>query len=178
MPQMLGMAARIADGIMMSDMPVPLAVDAIRVLDAGLAKHARQRPKFEANMFAAWHVCPDRDVAMAEARRWLVLRGIFRPPVLATFLDPDGVAQVMNNPDSFWQAFRSGSEWVEGVDDAVVQALAENLTFLATTDHLDSVIDKLRAFSAAGLGAISLRLYANPADSIRLIGRQILPNLT
>lgn len=48
--QMLRMAARCADGIMMSDMPPGPASQAIAILDAALAEHGRQRPAFATNV--------------------------------------------------------------------------------------------------------------------------------
>ena len=177
MPQMLRMSVRVADGIMMSDMPAALAADAVKQLDDGLACTRKSRPRFHTNMFAAWHVYPDEAAARAEARRWLVLRGIFRPWVLETFLDDAGVAQVMRNADAFWSAFRSGRDQVVGVDDAVLDALVDNLTFVGSTSDIGPLIGKLNALAAAGLGSVSLRLYERPAESIRLIGKEILPIL-
>ena len=85
--QMLRMAAGVADGIMMSDMPASLTAQTIATLDDGPegARHNRARPGFATNAFTAWHVYDDADEARREARRWLLLRGIFRPWLLADF---------------------------------------------------------------------------------------------
>ena len=175
--QMLRMAARVADGSMMSDMPVRLAAQAIARLDAALGQHGKQRPAFQTNAFAAWHVYPDRKAALAEAKRWLVLRGIFRPWVLAEFLDEPDVDLVMRNAEAFWAAFQDGSDVVEGVPASVLDTMVSNLAFIGTPDTLDAVSNKLQQFAGAGLDSIALRLYANPADSIRLLGDKILPAL-
>jgi alkanesulfonate monooxygenase SsuD/methylene tetrahydromethanopterin reductase-like flavin-dependent oxidoreductase (luciferase family) len=177
MQQMLGMSARVADGIMMSDMPPTLAADAIATLDRGLAKYSRSRPEFQTNCFAAWHVYEDFQEARREARRWLVLRGIFRPWLLAEFLTDKDVDLVMRSAPAFWQAFNTQSHIVEGVPDNVLDALVDNLTFTASVQELDQKIDKLREYSAAGLSGISLRLYHDPAESIRLLGERVLPAL-
>ena len=177
MEQMLRMAARVADGSMMSDMPVPLAAAAIHTLDAALRAHGKSRPGFRTSAFAAWHVYADRRHAFAEARQWLVLRGIFRPWVLGEFLDPADVDLVMNSAPAFWAAFRAGSAQVEGVPDTVLDALVEHLTFTGTPDELDLMIDKLLKFSMAGLDSVALRLYADPDQSIDLLGQRVLPAL-
>jgi len=177
MEQMLRMAARVADGSMMSDMPVPLAAGAIQSLDRALAAHDKRRPEFQTNAFAAWHVYEDRERALNEARQWLVLRGIFRPWVLAEFLDDDAVALVMRSADAFWTAFRTGSPIVEGISDDVLNAMVENLAFVGQPANIDSLIDKLRRFESAGLESIALRLYAEPAASIRMIGERLVPAL-
>lgn len=177
MEQMLRMAARVADGSMMSDLPVSLVAGAIDTLDGVLAKRGKQRPDFETSAFAAWHVYDDPEQALQEARRWLVLRGIFRPWVLEQFLDPDAVELVMRSADAFWAAFRSGSHRVEGVPDGILDALVHNLAFAGASAGIDKQIDRLRRYEAAGLGAIALRLYADPAASIRMIGDRVMSAL-
>ena len=177
MDQMLRMAARVADGSMMSDMPVPLAAAAIGALDTALGQYARQRPAFQTHAFAAWHLYDDRDRAIKEARQWLVLRGIFRPWVLSEFLDVDAVELVMSSADAFWTAFRTGSPVVEGVSDEVLDAMVENLAFAGSSADVDKQIEKLQKFAAAGVGAIALRLYAEPAASIKMIGERVVPAL-
>ncbi len=175
MPMMLRMAARVADGIMMSDMPVVLATEAIATLDAALASVDRSRDSFLTNMFSAIHLHQDRQVAVKEAKRWLVFRGIFRPNVLALFLDANEVQQVMTNEENFWAAFTAGSDQVEGVDDAVLDKLVEHVTLTGAADDVDAIIAKLKAYARVGLSHISLRLYANADATIRLIGSKILP---
>lgn len=176
-PQMLNMAARVADGIMMSDMPVALSATAIATLDDSLAAQGRARPDFATNAFTAWHVYADQRQARKEGRRWLLLRGIFRPWLLAEFLPPDEVQLVMDHRDAFIDAFRNGSSDVRGVPHAILDKLVDNVTLCGSTDNLDPKIDKLRAYAAAGLSAISLRLYAEPAASVRLLGERVLPAL-
>ncbi len=176
-PQMLRMAAGCADGIMMSDMPPGPATAAIATLDAALANSGKQRPAFHTTVFTAWHVHADRQQALREGRRWLLLRGIFRPWLLAEFLAPDDVALVMASQPAFARAFASGSHEVAGVPDRVLDALVDNVTVTGTTDNLAPVVAKLTHLKAAGLGGVALRLYADPAASIRLIGEKILPAL-
>lgn len=175
--QMLRMAASCADGVMMSDMPPGPASEAIRTLDGALADGGRRRPEFRTTAFTAWHVHADRRQALQEGRRWLLLRGIFRPWLLEQFLAPDDVALVMASEARFAQSFARGSPDVEGVPDRVLDALVENVTVAGTPDDLEPVLTKLRHLKAAGLGGIALRLYADPAASIRFIGERIVPEL-
>lgn len=177
MPQMLRMAARVADGVMMSDMPAGLAAEAVATLDTELGKYGESRPDFQTNAFAAWHVYASREQAFTEARQWLVLRGIFRPWVLREFLDDAGVEVVMGSRSAFWDAFRHGTGDVAGVPEQVLDALVENLTFAGCLGDLEEQIEKLKIYAAAGLSAISLRLYDNPAESIRLLGERVVPQL-
>lgn len=176
-PQMLSMAAGCADGVMMSDMPAGPAAAAISTLDAALAARGKTRPAFRTTVFTAWHVCADRQQALREGRRWLLLRGIFRPWLLAEFLAPDDVALVMASQPAFVRAFAAGSHEIDGVPDRVLDALVDNVTVSGTPDNLDPVLAKLRHLKDAGLGGVALRLYADPAASIRLIGERVVPAL-
>lgn len=175
--QMLRMSARVADGIMMSDMPPGPVARALNVLDGFLAVHGRSRPEFWTSVFTAWHVYPDPVAAWREARRWLVLRGIFRPWLLAEFLDERDVKLVMASRGAFLHAFQTGSHDVPGVPDRLLDALVGHLTICGTTDRLEPVIAKLRHLADAGVGSVALRLYADAAASIRLIGERIIPAL-
>lgn len=175
--QMLRMAAVAADGVMMSDMPPGPAAAALRTLRAALATAGRDAASFPTTVFTAWHVYPDREAARREARRWLLLRGIFRPWLLAGFLAPTEVDLVMASQPAFARAFAAGSDSVEGVPGRILDTLVDNVTVCGSTADLPAIIDHLRALKAAGLGGVALRLYADPAASIRLIGREIVPAL-
>jgi alkanesulfonate monooxygenase SsuD/methylene tetrahydromethanopterin reductase-like flavin-dependent oxidoreductase (luciferase family) len=175
--QMLRTAARVADGIMMSDMPPAPARRTLAMLDGFLAQHGRCRPAFWSSVFTAWHVYPDVTMARREARRWLLLRGIFRPWLLAEFLDEVEVQLVMASQPAFLQAFMAGSHDVHGVPDRVLDALVDHVTLCGSSERLDPLIAQLRNLKDAGLGSVALRLYTDPATSIRLIGERVVPAL-
>lgn len=175
--QMLRMAAAAADGVMLSDVPAGPAGEAMATLRAGLAAAGRAADGFPATVFTAWHVYPDRDAARREAKRWLLLRGIFRPWLLATFLAPDDVALVMASQAAFARAFAAGSHAVDGVPDRILDALVDAVTVCGGTDELPALVARLRHLKAAGLTGVALRLYADPATSIRRIGREVVPAL-
>ena len=176
-PQMLSMAAACADGSMLSDMPPGPASVAMGTLDSALQAGGRSRAAFDTTVFTAWHVYTDLEHARREARRWLLLRGIFRPWLLAEFLAPGDVDLVMKNQAAFARAFAAGSHIVDGVPERVLDALVDNVTICGSPDDLDPVLMKLRHLKDAGLGGVALRLYTDPAASIRLIGERILPAL-
>lgn len=176
-PQMLRMAAAAADGIMMSDVPPGPARGVVRTLDAALAANGKARPAFWTSVFTAWHVYDDLAEARAEAKRWLLLRGIFRPWLLAEFLEPKDVELVMASRAAFAKAFAAASDKVEGVPDRVLDALVDNVTLCGTPKDVEKLAAKLRALADAGLGGVALRLYARPEASIRLIGERLIPGL-
>ncbi len=170
--QMLAMAAGCADGIMMSDMPAASAARALATLDA-----AHPPPGFATTAFAALHLSGDAGHRVREARRWLLLRGLFRPWLLATFLDQEDVELVMSRRSAFVQAYQDGSGVVDGVPDRVLDALVDNLTISGSPEDPAPVLAKLRDLRRVGLGAIALRLYADPASTITFLGEVIQPAL-
>ncbi len=174
-PQMLRMAARVADGIMMSDLPVKNAAAAIATLDDALRASDKRRPAFQTSVFTAWHVYEDRQKAIREARQWLLLRGIFRPWLLQEFLAPEDVDLVMANRAAFAAAFAARDHHVAGVPDRILDTLVDRLTLTGDLRTLDQKLEKLGHFSEAGLGSIALRLYDDPAQSIRLLGERVVP---
>ena len=176
-PQMLRMAARRGDGIMLSDMPASMLPAALVEIDAGLASAGRNREGFPISNFMAWHVYQDRSQAYREGRQWLLLRGLFRPAILETFLQPADVNLVMASKAAFVDAFTQASDEVAGVPDSVLNALVANLTLAGSVAELDDKIAKLRALASAGLTEVALRLYQDPETSIRLLGNQVIPAL-
>lgn len=176
-PQMLRMAARAADGIMMSDLPVKHTALAIAALDEALRDNGKTRPPFQTNVFMAWHVYGDRERAVREARQWLLLRGIFRPWLLQEFLTRADVDLVMSNRAAFAEAFAARDHCVAGVPDRILDALVDHLTLTGDVATLDRKIEKLEHFAQAGLSSIALRLYDDPAQSIRLLGERVVPAL-
>jgi hypothetical protein len=78
---------------------------------------------------------------------------------------------------AFFDALRRRSPDIAGVPDRIIGLLVENLTSCAAISELDKEIERLRQFQAAGLTEIALRIYDNPADTIRLIGERVVPAL-
>ncbi|UCG73646.1 MAG: LLM class flavin-dependent oxidoreductase [Chromatiales bacterium] len=181
--QMLRMSARRADGVHMSDMPLPLVPDAVQKVTQALETHGRPVEGFEFNNFWAFHVKEDRTEAELEARSRLILRGMLKPMYISPFLNDADMQVVRENLQSFYKPFyereafcKSGGVF-ENVSESIVDTLVENLTLTATTAELDDRLEVLHEFASAGLTHITLGLHDNPADTIRLIGERVIPAL-
>ena len=177
MPQMLRMSARVAAGIMLSDMPAPLAGAAVGTANEAAAANGRDADSLWFGSFTALHIHDDVQLARNEARRWLLLRGLFRPWVLETFLATEDVNLIMQSQPAFLKAFVEGTHEIEGIPDALADKLVDELTLTAAADSLDGVIAELQALRAAGQTAACLRLYADPARTMRLLADRVLPEL-
>jgi len=176
MPQMLKMAGRVADGVMLSDLPAALARTALDTANSAAAARGRTVPLWSGS-FTAWHVYADESAARAEAKRWLLLRGLFRPWVLETFLEPAEVELVMTSQPAFAKAFREGSAEIEGIPAALADKLVDELTLTAALADIDRLVAELHEQQSAGLQSVSLRLYTDPAAGMRTIAERVLPAL-
>ncbi|UCG72697.1 MAG: LLM class flavin-dependent oxidoreductase [Chromatiales bacterium] len=171
-PQMLRMAAGVADGVMFSDLTEGRLHETFATLNAALTANERA-PGFHINNLYAWHVKTDRDAAAAEARRKLWVRGMVERWYIEPFLDAADVAQVENNMGGIIRAYRTNSPDIDDLPPALVQKLVDELTFCGDDSDLDGLIERLHVFAAAGVTEMGLRLYDDPADSMRLIADAI-----
>lgn len=174
---MLKMAPKVADGVMLSDKMVPQVREARAVIDAGLDAAGRPRAGFRLNNFWAWHVKESREEAQREARIWLALRGVLLRANHVYFMDEADCDLVEAKRQNFFAALRRRSPDIEDVPERIIATLVEHLTSCASIADLDKEIERLRQFEAAGLTEIALRIYDDPAATIRLLGERVVPAL-
>jgi alkanesulfonate monooxygenase SsuD/methylene tetrahydromethanopterin reductase-like flavin-dependent oxidoreductase (luciferase family) len=177
MPQMLRMAGRVADGVMLSDLRGALASQAISTARSAAVEQGRNPADLWFSSFTAWHVYPDLEQARNEAKRWLLLRGLFRPWVLQEFLEQSDIDRIMNSQPAFVKAFAEGSHVIEGIPDALADVLVDKLSLTATPNTLEPLIEELSNYKEAGLSSVSLRLYEQPVASMQLLAKKVLPAL-
>ena len=181
--QMLRMSARRADGLHMSDMPLPLVPNVLQKVAAALETHGRSPEGFEFNNFWAFHVKPDRREAELEARSRLILRGMLKEMYIEPFLKDDEVELVRSNLPSFYkpfydpETFRQAGGIFENIPEPVAETLVDSLTLTAGTDELDRRLEVLHDFAGAGLTHITLGLHDDADQAIRLIGERVIPAL-
>ena len=174
-PQMLRMAGRHSDGIHLSDIPLQLIPETLQTVANSLEAHDRTTVGFEFNNFWAFHVKRDRAEAVREARSRLVLRGMLDPHWISPFLDEAEIRDVRNNMPSFWTQLQKRDGVIDNVPEPLVDKLVESLTLTAAESELETRLDTLHDFAAAGLTHITLGLHDDPADAIRLIGERVVP---
>jgi alkanesulfonate monooxygenase SsuD/methylene tetrahydromethanopterin reductase-like flavin-dependent oxidoreductase (luciferase family) len=176
-PQMLAMAAEVADGIMMSDVPLGRMGEVLGHVGRGLERAGRARGEVRLNNFFAWHIKADGAAALREARRELIWRGLLQSWHTAPFLGAEDAAFVESRKDAFLRAFLAGNHVIDGVPDGIITALVDNLAFAGGPDRIDRVAEHLGEFARAGLDEAALKVHDDPADAIRLIGERLVPAL-
>jgi 5,10-methylenetetrahydromethanopterin reductase len=175
--QMLLMSTQVADGVMFSDVIRPLVDEAVATLRSGLKDNGRPESGFMINSAIAFHMKADREASMREARRELITRAILGEWYLRSFMDDAEVTIVRDNIKSFYSAYRARSHVIQGVPDAILDKLVDNLTIAGDLHDLDARIAELRDYAATGVTQICFRTHDDPAFAIRLIGEKIAPAL-
>lgn len=176
-PQSRKLSAQLADGLMTSDFVVPLMKDFVARTYEELRAAGRSPKDFRINNFWAWHIKKNPQASMAEARRELMLRGWLGEKYFAPFLDPDEVKLMRAHERDFLNAFLRSTDVIENVPVGLVEKMIRNISFAGGFDQIEPAIETLKAFAAAGLTEIALRVHDQPADAIRLIGERVMPAL-
>ena len=172
-PQMLQLAAELADGVMLSDISLHHIATTIATLREGLASRRSGLSRdLRTNNLLAWHVKPDRTAAYTEARRKLWVRGIWERARNAPFVDAAACDLIEQNLTGLALAYQAGV-----VPQKILDALVDGLTLAGSSSNLTPIIDELLAFRAAGVTETSLRLYGEPEAAIRLVAERVLPEL-
>ncbi len=177
-PKMLRMTAAIADGTMMSDVPLSRIGEVMRHIDEGLADARRSRADFRVNNFFAWHIKKDRAASLAEARQSLIWRRLLQEWHISTFLEEKECALVEANRAAFMKAFLQRDGIIEGVPERIVEALIDNLTFAGDESSIENVVAHLTEFERAGMTEVALKVHDQPAEAIRMIGERLVPALS
>jgi alkanesulfonate monooxygenase SsuD/methylene tetrahydromethanopterin reductase-like flavin-dependent oxidoreductase (luciferase family) len=176
-PQMLRMAARFGDGIMLSDLTPAICAERIGWVRNHLNEFGRSSAPFRYYNFVAWHVYEDRQRAIREARMWLGYRGLFRRWVLNTFMSDADYDVIEAHKAEIYGMVPARTWSVPGVPDALLDTCVANLTLAGTPADIPLFVDHLRKMQRAGCTDIVLELHDDPAEAIRLIGEQVIPAL-
>jgi hypothetical protein len=84
---------------------------------------------------------------------------------------------IQANKAAFITAWRDRSGDIKGVPQRIIDALIEGITTTGGLGEMDRHIARLQEFRNAGLDELALRLHDDPADAIRMIGKQVVPAL-
>ncbi len=176
-PQMLHATVPAADGVMYSDMTRGLIGDTVQRTLGALADKGKPAAGYRISNIWAWHVKADREVAMREARRELLLRGLMERWYLESFLTDEEITIIEKNKNGLFKAYRDRSGDIAGIPAGIVDKCIANFTFTGTPDEIGPRMSELTAFRDAGVGEICFRLHDDPAEAIRLIGEHVVSRL-
>jgi len=180
-PMMIRMGARIADAIQLSDYTVDMMPVAMENLAKGFAQREWPRDKFRVGNFWAWHIKEDHAASMQEARRELIWRGAIAGKFahdIRPHVDSDEEVQlIIDNWDNFFKAFWTRSGDISGVAEETVNKLINGMSSAGDISNIDREVERYKAFANSGLTELSIRLFDDPMDGLKLIGEHVLPRL-
>jgi 5,10-methylenetetrahydromethanopterin reductase len=177
-PQMLRMAGQVADGVMLSDVPLSRMAEVRGHMQDGRESGARSGDPLPIANFFAWHIKEDKVAAIAEARMEMIWRGLLQPWHTEPILGAEDAAFVDQHRDAFLQAFLERTPDIVGVPEHIIQLLVDKLTFTGGPDDIGRVAEELMQFADEGLDAVTLKIHGDAAYAIRLIGEQLVPALS
>ncbi|MEE8306401.1 MAG: hypothetical protein V3R81_04000, partial [Gammaproteobacteria bacterium] len=117
----------------------------------------------------------NKEDAMREARRELILRGMLYPHYTEQVLSQEESDLVQSKMGSFWKAFGTRTGDIDGVPEEIVNKLIDRISSTGDLNDIDREIERMKEFEAAGLTEIALRVHDDPATGIKLIGEHIIP---
>jgi alkanesulfonate monooxygenase SsuD/methylene tetrahydromethanopterin reductase-like flavin-dependent oxidoreductase (luciferase family) len=180
-PMMIRMGARIADGIQLSDYTIAMMPDAMENVHKGFEKREWPSDNFRIGNFWAWHIKKDKEASFKEARRELIWRGAIAAKYdydIRPHVDSDEEVQlIIDNWDSFFKAFWSRSGEIDNVPEETVNKLIAGMSSAGDLGDIDREVERYQAFAKTGLTELSIRLFDDPMDGLKLIGEHVLPKL-
>jgi 5,10-methylenetetrahydromethanopterin reductase len=176
-PKMIDVSAKYADGNQLSDIPPEKVGFYVEKLKAGLSQREIPIEDFRIGNFWAWHIKKDREESMLEARRELAVKGQFFPPYdMLPYITEEERQEVIKNLKSFQMAYWKRSGVIEGVDPVVVDKLVNAFSSSGGFDSVYEQVERFKTFERAGLTELSIRLFDDPMESLKVISEQVMPH--
>jgi alkanesulfonate monooxygenase SsuD/methylene tetrahydromethanopterin reductase-like flavin-dependent oxidoreductase (luciferase family) len=176
-PRMLAMAARKADGVMLTDTPMAYLAAQVRRLREALAAAGRPARELRISNWLVWNVQSTRSEAEALARRQLGFRLYYIRDIAPTLGLPEADASELERrqPEMTRALFEGRTPWQPRPE--VADLLIRHLTLSGGPEDLEACIARLREYAVAGLTEIALAPHGDPARAITLLGERVLPAL-
>lgn len=172
--QMIRMSTKKADGIVLSDAVPTFAAKALGFVAQTLPKRDAAVGPFRVSNFWAWHVKKDRDAALRECRRELVIRSWLSPHHIKSFMSDEDIDYIQANKKAFIAAYRDRSGEIKDVPQRIIDELIAGITTTGDMTEMDRHLARLQEFKDAGLDELALRLHDDPVDAIEMIGEHVV----
>jgi alkanesulfonate monooxygenase SsuD/methylene tetrahydromethanopterin reductase-like flavin-dependent oxidoreductase (luciferase family) len=174
-PRMLRLAARKADGVMVTDMPLAYLTTLLARVRGDLDDAKRDPRRFAVSSWFVWNVQETRAEAERLARRGLGFRLYYIRDIASSIGLGDAEARELaaRQPEMLRAIFQGREPWAPSPE--VADRLIEHLTLTADRRGLDACVGRLLEFERAGLTEIALAPHGDPAAAIKLIGEAVIP---
>jgi alkanesulfonate monooxygenase SsuD/methylene tetrahydromethanopterin reductase-like flavin-dependent oxidoreductase (luciferase family) len=176
-PRMLRLAARKADGAMVTDMPLGYLGTLVARIRAELTEANRDPRSFVVSNWFVWNVQETRAEAERLARRGLGFRLYYIRDVAPSIGLGEAEARELaeRQPEMLRAIFQGREPW--SPPPPVADRLIEHLTLTGDRRGLDACLGRLLEFARLGLAEIALAPHGDPAAAIKLIGEAVIPTV-
>jgi len=176
-PRMLRLAARKADGVMVTDMPLGYLGGLVARIRGELAEARRDPRPFALSNWFVWNVQETRAEAERLARRQLAFRLYYIRDVAASIGLGEAEARELaaKQPEMLRAVFEGREPWAP--PPHVADRLIEHLTLTSDRRGLGGCVERLLEFERVGLSEIALAPHGDPAAAISLIGTAVIPTV-
>jgi hypothetical protein len=178
---MIRTSARVADGIQFSDFTPEHLPEAMKNIQAGLVERETPIKDFRIGNFWAWHIKKDREASMYEARRELIWRGAIiaqkREDIRPFCHDESEVDLIISNWEDLRIAFRNRSGKIDSIPNDLLERLITGMSSAGDMSNIDHEVERYKQFSTGGLTELSIRLFDDPWDGLKMIAEHVLPAL-
>jgi len=174
-PRMLRLAARKADGVMVTDMPLGYLGALLGRVRAELAEARREATPFALSNWFVWNVQDTLAEAERLARRQLGFRLYYIRDVASSIglSEPEARELEARQPEMLRAIFAGREPWSPAPH--VADLLIKHLTLTSDRRGLEHCLERLVEFERAGLSEIALAPHGDPAAAIKLIGTAVIP---
>ena len=118
---------------------------------------------------------------MYEARRELIWRGavvgMIKQDLMPYLHDESEYDLMLDKWNNFRIAFRDRSGNIEGVPDDLVNRLIAGMSSAGDFSDIDRELARYRKFAQSGLTELSIRLFDDPMEGLKMLGEHVLPAL-
>ncbi len=178
-PQAIPMGARVADGIQFSDFTVDMLPEAMQLIEQGLAKRDEPAEDFRVGNFWAWHIKKDMEASMYEGRRELIWRaaiiGMNEKEIMPFLHDEQEMQVLRDHWEEMRLAFRTRTGDCPNIPNEILHRLIHGMASAGTLNDIDREIERYKQFAAGGLTELSVRLFDEPMEGLKMLGDHIVP---
>jgi hypothetical protein len=84
---------------------------------------------------------------------------------------------MLENWDNFRIAFRDRSGNIKGMPEDLINRLIAGMASAGDMSDIDREIERYKLFASGGLTELSVRLFDDPMDGLKMLGEHVLPAL-
>ncbi|HVH15907.1 MAG TPA: LLM class flavin-dependent oxidoreductase [Candidatus Angelobacter sp.] len=174
---MIRAAARKADGIMMTDMPLDHLADLVQQTQSALIDADRDPSKFRISNWFVWNLQETEQQARRQALRTIAFRLYYIKDIAPTIgLNETEALELEMKKPAMIRAIFEGKD-PGSLPKRVTDILIDHLTISGWLKDLDDHIDRLRQFETKGLNEMALFIQGDPVPAMKLLGQRVVPAL-